>query len=138
MTYDHVVIHTDGGSRGNPGPAAIGAVIEHDSQEIHTISRSIGDTTNNQAEYQALYAALLYALEIKAQSVEVFADSELVVKQLQGTYKMKNKDLGPWFIKVKSLINQIGRVTLTAIPREKNARADALVNQALDQQEMKG
>lgn len=138
MTYDHLVIHTDGGSRGNPGPAAIGAVIEHDGQEIHTISRPIGDTTNNQAEYQALHAALLYAQEVQAKSVEVFADSELVVKQLKGEYKMKNKELGPWFIKVQSMINKIGRVTLTAIPREENARADALVNQALDQQAMAG
>lgn len=134
MVIEHVIIHTDGGSRGNPGPAAIGAVIEANGRIVQTVSRSIGQATNNQAEYQALHAALEIAVAVGAKRAEVFADSELMVKQLRGEYKMKNKDLGPWFIKVQSLINQIGRVTLTSIPRDENTAADALVNQALDRQ----
>lgn len=125
-------VNTDGGSRGNPGPAAIGAVIQHDGQIVHTISTPIGVTTNNQAEYQAVHAALSWCLEHGATTVHLQADSELVVKQLRGEYKVKNKELGPWFIKIQSLMNQIGRVTLMAIPREKNGAADALVNRALD------
>lgn len=129
MTY---LVHTDGGSRGNPGPAAIGAVIEADGAVVHTISQTIGHTTNNQAEYQAVHAALTWCRDHEGTVVNVMADSELVVKQLRGEYKMKNKDLAQWFIRVQSLINQIGRVTFTAIRREQNTAADALVNQALD------
>lgn len=129
MTYQ---VHTDGGSRGNPGPAGIGAVIEADGVVVHTISATIGIATNNQAEYQALHAALSWCRDHGATVVNVKADSELVVKQLRGEYKMKNKDLAPWFIKIQSLVNEIGRVTFTAIPRDQNAAADALVNQALD------
>lgn len=125
-------VHTDGGSRGNPGPAAIGAVIEADGKVVKTISATIGVTTNNQAEYQALHAALTWCRDNGATIVHVYADSELVVKQLRGEYKMKNKDLAPWYLKIQSLVNQIGRVTFTAIPREQNSAADALVNRALD------
>lgn len=125
-------VHTDGGSRGNPGPAAIGAVIEADGKVVQTISATIGVTTNNQAEYQALHAALTWCRDNGATIVHVYADSELVVKQLRGEYKMKNKDLAPWYLKIQSLVNQIGRVTFTAIPREQNSAADALVNRALD------
>lgn len=125
-------VHTDGGSRGNPGPAAIGAVIEVDGKVVHQLHQTIGVTTNNQAEYQAVHAALQWCQSQGATSVALFADSELVVKQLRGEYKMKNKDLAQWFIRIQSLVNQIGRVTFTAIPREQNSAADALVNQALD------
>lgn len=135
MTYEDIVIHTDGGARGNPGPAAIGAVLEVEGTVIKKISHYIGETTNNQAEYQALHAALEAALAFGAKRVDVYADSELVVKQIRGEYKIKNKELGPWAVKIHSLINQIGRVTLTAIPREQNLQADALVNQALDARE---
>lgn len=133
MTDRHLVIHVDGGARGNPGPAAIGAVIEHNSSVIHTISRTIGQATNNQAEYQAVAAALTYARDQGASSVDLFGDSELIIKQLKGEYKVKHKDLGPWVIKIHSLVNQIGRVTFTAVRREQNVPADTLVNQALDQ-----
>jgi len=133
MSSSHYTIHTDGGARGNPGPSAIGAVIEVDGKIVHTISKYIGETTNNQAEYQAVHAALEYVHKQGASSVDLYADSELVVKQLRGEYKVKNKELAPWFIKSTSLANQIGRVHYHAIRREENSAADALVNQALDQ-----
>lgn len=133
MIGRHVIIHTDGGARGNPGPAAIGAVLESDGRTLETISRTIGETTNNQAEYQAVHAALTAALAHGATHVDLYADSELVVKQLRGEYKIKHQDLGPWAVRIHSLVNQIGRVSFHAISRDQNSRADALVNQALDQ-----
>lgn len=134
MTGRTFIVHTDGGSRGNPGPAAIGAVIAENGAVVKTISQTIGVATNNQAEYQALHAALAWCRDNGATAVDVQADSELVVKQLRGEYKMKNKELAPWFIRVQSFVNQIGRVTFTVIRREQNVAADALVNQALDRQ----
>lgn len=130
---DVYTIHTDGGARGNPGPAAIGVVIENNGKIVEEISQPIGETTNNQAEYQAVHAALQAALALGAKRVELFADSELIVKQLRGEYKVKNPELGPWYVKIHSLVNQIGHVTFTPIAREKNIRADELVNRALDQ-----
>jgi ribonuclease HI len=132
MSGRTMTVYTDGGARGNPGPAAIGAVISEIGQVIHTISQTIGATTNNQAEYQAVHAALAWCQEHGATNVAVFADSELIVKQLRGEYKMKNKDLAQWFIRVQSLVEQIGTVTFTVIRREQNTAADALVNKALD------
>lgn len=131
---DSVIIHTDGGARGNPGPAAIGVVVEANNKTIASFGRYIGETTNNQAEYQAVHAALEHVKTLGASKVELFCDSELVIKQLRGEYKMKNKELGPWLIKIHSLINQIGQVNLKNIPREQNTVADALVNQTLDTQ----
>ena len=135
MTSRPVVIHTDGGARGNPGPAAIGVVIERDGKVIQRISRVIDSTTNNQAEYQAVYAALLCAKDYGATSIDLYADSELIVKQLRGEFKLKNRELAQWFIKIHSLVNAIGRVRFHAITRENNTAADALVNQALDRPE---
>ena len=134
MPYETITIHTDGGARGNPGPSAIGAILESNGQVIEKISAYIGETTNNQAEYRAVHAALQAAQLLGAKRIQVFCDSELVVKQLRGEYKVKNKDLGPWYVKIHSLVNQIGSVTFTAVPREKNTLADELVNQALDLQ----
>jgi ribonuclease HI len=134
MIISDIVIHTDGGARGNPGPAAIGAVLESNGEIIQQISECIGKTTNNQAEYQAVHAALVAALQYGAKRVEVFCDSELVVKQIRGEYKVKNKELGPWYIKIHGLMQRIGSVTFTAIAREENELADALVNRALDAQ----
>ncbi len=134
MIDRHYRIHTDGGARGNPGPSAIGAVIEEHGLVIERIARTIGTATNNQAEYQAVYAALLFAQQQGATVVDLYADSELIVKQLRGEYKIKNKDLAPWYIKIISLVNQIGPVHFHIIRREENTAADALVNQALDQQ----
>lgn len=132
MSHELITIHTDGGARGNPGPAAIGAVLESNGQVIKEISKYIGETTNNQAEYQAVHAAFTAALELGAKRIELFADSELIVKQLRGEYKIKNQDLGQWVVKIHSLMNQIGDVKLHTIRREANTHADALVNKALD------
>ena len=129
-------IHTDGGARGNPGPSAIGAVIEQDGQIVHNIAQTIGNTTNNQAEYQAVHAALSWAQAHQGTDVDLFADSELIIKQLRGEYKVKNKELAPWYIKCISLANQIGKVRFHVVRREQNSAADALVNEALDRQHL--
>lgn len=125
-------IYSDGGARGNPGPAAIGVVISQDHKVVTTISRCIGETTNNQAEYQAIIAGLEKAIELKAEEVECFLDSELVVKQLRHEYKVKNKDLAILFVKAHNLSVQIKKVRFNHVPREENKAADKLVNEALD------
>lgn len=136
------VIHTDGGARGNPGPAAIGAVISNERGVVlKEISEYIGETTNNEAEYQAAIAALkkLKALigktEGKKSSVQVFADSELLVKQLNGEYKIENQNIQSLFLKLWNLKIDFGQVQFQAVPREQNKKADRLVNEALDSQE---
>lgn len=128
-----IIIFTDGGARGNPGPAGIGAVLYDNKKQLLTkISRYIGETTNNQAEYQALIAALKKAKELGGQELEVFLDSELVVKQLNREYKVKNKELAPLFLQVYNLSLSFSKITFTHIYRESNKEADRLVNEALD------
>lgn len=128
------IIKTDGGARGNPGPAAIGVVITDTAGKIiRQWGLYIGETTNNQAEYRALLAALEAAHELGASDVECLLDSELVVKQLKREYKVKDKDLAQIFIKVWNLSQQFKVVSFAHIPREQNSAADALVNQALDE-----
>ena len=127
-----LIIHSDGGARGNPGPAAIGVVIEQNGAIIATISEKIGKTTNNQAEYRAVLAGLEKAKELKAIEVECILDSELVVKQLQGEYKVKNKELAPLFVKVYNLSLQFRKVVFRHVLRAENKLADKLVNEALD------
>ncbi len=130
-----LMLYTDGGSRGNPGPAAIGAVIYNgEGSELQRLSKTIGVTTNNQAEYQALSMGLEWILEQYGQaSVLVHMDSELVVKQVQGHYKMKNAELRPWLDKIKTLMADLGgQVQFEHVRREKNKIADQLVNEALD------
>jgi len=129
MTY---TLHTDGGARGNPGPAAIGVVLKRDGQPLDSIAKTIGSTTNNQAEYQALVAGLELAIKHDISELDVFADSELIIKQVRGEYKVKNSELRPWNLRAQALIAEIGTVRCHTIRREKNAEADALVNQALD------
>ena len=131
----NLIIYSDGGSRGNPGPAACGAVVfEASGKELQRLSRTIGITTNNQAEYQALEMALKWVKESGFdKGITCRLDSELVVKQLNGEYKMKNMDLKTWFYKVKELVVELGgSVWFEHIPREKNKIADYLVNEALD------
>ncbi len=132
---DKLIIFTDGGSRGNPGPAAIGAVIK-DAQGklLAEVSECIGDTTNNQAEYQAVVAALREAKQFNATELDFFLDSELVVKQLNREYKVKNQDLAPWFVKIYNETLNYKKVKFTHVRRELNKEADALVNKALDEQ----
>jgi len=130
-------IYTDGGARGNPGPAAIGVVIKDSQNKIlHQFGTTIGQTTNNIAEYQAVVAALKYliAQKITPQSISFFLDSKLVVNQLNGLWKVKDSSLRQKVIKVRELEGELNtNIHYTAIPREKNYQPDALLNQALDQ-----
>ena len=128
-------IYTDGGSRGNPGPAGIGVVIMNsDGLVVEKISEYIGETTNNQAEYNALILGLQEARFFKAKSVHCYLDSELIVKQLNGQYRVKNQNMKPLFALVQSLIKNFEKVKFKHIPREKNEEADKLVNVALDKE----
>ena len=129
----HLIIYTDGGARNNPGPAAIGVVLEDErGQIIKEFGRYIGEATNNQAEYQALAAALQEAKKLKAEIVECYLDSELVVKQLKQEYKVKDKNLAPWFIKIWNMAQGFKKISFNHVKREHNQRADYLVNKTLD------
>jgi ribonuclease HI len=131
--YNKLILFSDGGARGNPGPAGIGVVIFNENKEqIAEISEYIGETTNNQAEYRAIIAALGKASQLGAKDLECFLDSELVVKQLNGEYKVKNKDLQPRFLEVKSLLSNFSSVRFSHVRREANKLADALANKAMD------
>ena len=136
---DKIVIFTDGGSRGNPGPAAIGVVIKDAAgNTIKSYGEAIGKATNNEAEYGAVVFALEKARalfgrkKIKEMGVELFMDSELVSKQLNGKYKLEEERLFAPFIKIFNLKMDFGEIKFGSIPREKNREADRLVNQALD------
>lgn len=131
-------LFTDGGARGNPGPAGIGYVLRIADKEAIFHGEYIGETTNNQAEYRALIAGMTRARAESVQELECFLDSELVVKQLNGQYKVKHPDLKPVVETVRSLKAHFSKVTFTAVRREKNKEADALVNGALDEQLKKG
>jgi len=125
-------IHTDGGARGNPGPAGIGVVLELNGKK-HTFKKYIGEATNNQAEYQAVILALEKAKELGASEIDVFLDSELVQQQLSGKYKVKNQDLGSLFVKVWNLAMGFKKVKYVHVRREDNKEADKLVNEAIDE-----
>lgn len=138
MKYEKLTIYTDGGARGNPGPAGIGcAILDEQGNAVEEISKYIGEATNNQAEYQALIAGLAKAKELGAKQVEVFLDSELVVKQLNREYRVKDKDLAPLFVQAYNLTLGFKKVIFKHIRREKNELADKLVNSALDKAENK-
>jgi ribonuclease HI len=123
---------TDGGARGNPGPAGIGIVILEDGKELEAFGRYIGETTNNQAEYRALIAALARASELGAEEVECKLDSELVVKQMRREYKVKEAGLQALFVAAWNLCTGFKKVTFSHVRREQNAAADAQVNAAID------
>jgi ribonuclease HI len=128
-----VELFTDGGARGNPGPAAIGGLALESGKLLFDFSESIGETTNNQAEYQALIWGLHELKKLGVGDVTCFLDSELVVCQLQGRYKVKNAGLQPLYQEAASLISSFPKLDLQHIPRSRNHRADLLVNKALDQ-----
>jgi ribonuclease HI len=133
MITKKLVIYTDGASRGNPGPAAIGVVIQDESGRIvDTISQCLGVTTNNQAEYRAIIAGLERALALGAEHVELHSDSELIVRQLSHLYKVKNEGLKPLFRQVEGLRAKLLNLAVIYIPREKNSYADKLANHELD------
>jgi ribonuclease H / adenosylcobalamin/alpha-ribazole phosphatase len=126
-------LSTDGGARGNPGPAAYGFVLEtEDGTVLAAEGEAIGVATNNVAEYRALVAGLERAADLGVDEVEVVSDSELLVKQMRGEYKVKNEALRALSLEAARLARQVGRVTYTAVRREHNELADRLVNEALD------
>ena len=130
---EKIIIHSDGGARGNPGPAGIGAVLNNDKGEVLAeISKYLGETTNNQAEYQALIAGLEKAKELKAEELVCYLDSELVVKQLNREYKVKNAELAPLFLKIHNLSLSFRKISFIHVRREYNKEADRLANEAMD------
>ena len=132
MKVKRLVIFTDGAAEPNPGPAAIGAIIKDEQGRlVASISRRIGQATNNQAEYKAIIAALEEATRLGAEEVDIKSDSELVVKQINGRYRVKRKTLKPLYQQVKQLISPLAGFTITHIPREQNIEADELANIAL-------
>ncbi|RIK11168.1 MAG: ribonuclease H [Acidobacteria bacterium] len=137
MPISKVVMFCDGGARGNPGPAGIGAAlfVESDAGELEefaSVSEYIGTGTNNEAEYAALIAGLEVALEYGASDIEVRADSELIVRQLSGQYRVKSANLKPLHAKAMSLLGSFESWRANHVAREQNRRADSLVNDALD------
>lgn len=130
------LLYTDGGARGNPGPAATGVVVyqtSHDGdKKIASFGRYLGTATNNQAEYQAIIDGLQKAQELNCTHVDARLDSELAVKQINGEYKVKNPDLAKKFLEVHNLKQQFTQTTFTHIRREHNKEADEQVNIAID------
>ncbi len=130
-----VVIHTDGGARGNPGPAAAAAVVSQNGTVIAEVRKYLGDScTNNFAEYQGLALGLMETqrLGLTQEPIEVRMDSELVVKQMRGQYKVKDAALKVEHATVRALLQQFANVRFTHVPREQNKEADKLVNEAID------
>jgi ribonuclease HI len=126
-------LSTDGGARGNPGPAAYGYVLEaEDGTVLDARGETIGDATNNVAEYRGLIAGLAKAVELGVSDLDVVSDSELVVKQMLGEYRVKNAALRELSLEAARLARQVGKVSYRAVRREHNELADRLVNEALD------
>lgn len=126
-------MYADGASRGNPGPAAIGASVQDEAgQELATVSRTIGRGTNNQAEYRAAIEGVREARRLGATAIELRMDSELVVRQLIGVYRVKNPGLQPLFATLVDELEALGPYTVGHVRREQNRRADGLANAALD------
>ncbi len=132
MRTKRLTIYADGASQGNPGPAAIGGTIKDDKgRTLASISQGIGRATNNQAEYRALIATLEKAISLGVSETDVYSDSELIVRQINGNYRVKNALLKPLYQRVKQLQSQLDRFTITHIPRWLNTEADSLANTAL-------
>jgi ribonuclease HI len=126
-------LSTDGGARGNPGPAAYAYVLEtEDGTVLAAHGEAIGVATNNVAEYRALVEGLRKAVEVGADELEVISDSELLVHQMRGEYKVKNEALKLLWVDAQELADKLRKVTFTAVRREHNELADRLVNEALD------
>jgi ribonuclease HI len=129
-----VVVHVDGGARGNPGPAAIGAVVSTpDGEVLDEASAVIGEATNNVAEYRGLLLGLERARAVGATEVDVVNDSELVARQLSGAYKVKHAGIRPLHREAVDALAAFERWSIRSVPREQNVRADELVNRALDE-----
>lgn len=136
MQHEKIFSYSDGGARGNPGPAAIGVLLcDEKGTALFEQGETIGDTTNNVAEYQAVIKALTLAQEVGAAEITHHMDSELVTKQLTGEYRLKAEHLKPLFLKVKDLEKKFKKITYIHVPRthERIKRADRMVNRALDE-----
>ena len=130
---DKIIAHIDGGSRGNPGPAAAGFTLSDGSgRQLQAKGLTLGRATNNVAEYTGLVRAVEAASQIGAEQLVVFSDSELLVRQINGQYKVKSESIKPLFAEAATLLGQFKSWQVRHVPREKNAEADSLVNQALD------
>ena len=132
MKLKKAIIHVDGASRGNPGAAAIGAIIKDEQGRlVASVSRRIGTATNNEAEYQALIAALEKAINLGVKEVELNSDSELVVKQLNSEYRVKKATLKPLYQRARQLQGSLDRLVIKYIPRQQNTEAHSLADKAL-------
>ena len=128
-----LVAYIDGGSRGNPGPAGYGVVIQDaQGRQIDTLSRFLGHATNNVAEYEALLAALEYASQRQSKSLKIYSDSELITRQMQGRYRVQSLDLRPLYEHARQLAARLPYFSIQHVPREQNRLADRLANQAMD------
>ena len=127
----HLVAHTDGAAKGNPGPAGFGYTIEQDGVLLEEYGEYIGEATNNIAEYRALAAALARMKQLGAGEVTVYSDSELAVRQIAGEYRVKNEGLKPLYTEVMNLLTGFSSYHVIHIPREQNALADRLANKAV-------
>ena len=131
-----LIAYIDGGSRGNPGPAGFGVVLQDaKGHTVDTIAEFLGEATNNVAEYRALLAALEYAAAKKCRRLKVYCDSELIARQMQGRYRIKSPDLIPLYQRAQQLSSLLEHFAIEHIPREKNHLADRLANEAMDQGE---
>lgn len=129
-----IIANTDGGARGNPGPAAYGVVIRNSKGEVLAeLTEYLGLQTNNYAEYSGLLAALEYAVREQCPSVKIYSDSELLVRQMQGRYKVSNPGLQQLFAKAQSLVRRLQSFHIEHVLRERNKEADRLVNKTLDE-----
>lgn len=129
-----VIVHVDGGARGNPGPAAAACVLSTpDGEVIGEHSQLIGTATNNVAEYRALLLGIDSARDVGADEVEFVGDSELIAKQINGEYKVKHPAMRPLYLQAMEGLRKLGSWSIRTVPRAQNAHADALVNAALDQ-----
>ncbi|HET9182163.1 MAG TPA: ribonuclease HI family protein [Candidatus Angelobacter sp.] len=129
-----MIANTDGGARGNPGPAAFGVVIRNEKGEVLAeLSEYLGLQTNNYAEYSGLLAALDYAVRQQCPRLKIFSDSELLVRQMQGRYKVKNSALQELFARAKAMVRKLESFEIEHVLRERNKEADRLVNQILDE-----
>jgi ribonuclease HI len=128
-----LIVHVDGGARGNPGPAAIGVIVSQpDGSVVDELGERIGPATNNVAEYRALLRGLERAAALGAREVELVNDSELIAKQLTGAYKVKHPSMKPLFEEARAALSLFDSWRIRTVPRTENARADELVNDALD------
>jgi len=128
-----LIVNVDGGARGNPGPAAIGVVVrDGEGNVLKDLGETIGEATNNVAEYKALIRGIELARELGADELQIHGDSELVVKQMLGQYKVKHPDMKPLHAQAREALAGVSSWEISHVRREQNAEADALVNQALD------